>query len=168
MEKWGRKMRTGYKIGVIAGLVMASGAAQAAPATSTFGVSLTLQAECLISATSTLAFGTLGVLVVDNDQTTTFKVQCTNSTPYSVGLNEGTTAGGDTTTRKMTKGGGVTVDYKLLTDTNRTANWGNDVTGIGQTGNGALQTYTVYGRIPAQTTPAPGSYSDTVTITVTY
>ncbi|WP_163468383.1 spore coat protein U domain-containing protein, partial [Klebsiella michiganensis] len=28
--------------------------------------------------------------------------------------------------------------------------------------------YTVYGRVPVQTTPAPGTYTDTITVTVTY
>jgi spore coat protein U-like protein len=39
---------------------------------------------------------------------------------------------------------------------------------VSATGNGAAQTHTVYGRVPAQTTPAPATYSDTVTVTVTY
>jgi len=39
---------------------------------------------------------------------------------------------------------------------------------VAATGNGASQSYTVYGRVPAQTTPAPGTYTDTVTVTVTY
>ena len=36
------------------------------------------------------------------------------------------------------------------------------------TGNGALQSYTIYGRVPPQTTPKPGTYADTITLTVTY
>jgi spore coat protein U-like protein len=39
---------------------------------------------------------------------------------------------------------------------------------VSATGNGADQTFTIYGRVPAQTTPAPGTYTDTVTVTVTY
>jgi spore coat protein U-like protein len=35
-------------------------------------------------------------------------------------------------------------------------------------GNGAAQPYTVYGRVLPQVTPAPGAYSDTITITVTF
>ncbi|MCE3520182.1 spore coat protein U domain-containing protein, partial [Escherichia coli] len=35
-------------------------------------------------------------------------------------------------------------------------------------GSGAAQPYTVYGRVPVQTTPAPGTYTDTITVTVTY
>jgi spore coat protein U-like protein len=39
---------------------------------------------------------------------------------------------------------------------------------VSGTGNGAGQTITIFGRVPAQTTPAPGTYTDTVTVTVTY
>ena len=48
--------------------------------------------------------------------------------------------------------------------------WGNTVGTDTQaaTGTGAAQTYTIYGRIPPQTTPAPATYSDTITVTVTY
>ena len=48
--------------------------------------------------------------------------------------------------------------------------WGNTVSTdtVAGTGNGSGQSYTVYGRIPAQTTPAPGNYADTITVTVTY
>jgi spore coat protein U-like protein len=30
------------------------------------------------------------------------------------------------------------------------------------------QSFSVFGRIPTQTTPAPGSYADIITVTVTY
>ena len=48
--------------------------------------------------------------------------------------------------------------------------WGNTVgtDTVAGTGNGASQAYTIRGRVPIQTTPAPGAYADTVTVTVTY
>jgi spore coat protein U domain-containing protein, fimbrial subunit CupE1/2/3/6 len=42
------------------------------------------------------------------------------------------------------------------------------LSGRSATGNGASQNYTVYGRVWTQTTPEPGSYADTITVTVTY
>jgi spore coat protein U-like protein len=36
------------------------------------------------------------------------------------------------------------------------------------TGTGTTQTITVYGQVPAQTSPAPGSYADVVNVTVTF
>jgi spore coat protein U-like protein len=109
------------------------------------------------------------VLSANVDATTTFTVQCTNTTAYNVGLNAGSTTGGTVTTRLMTSGS-ATVAYKMYSDSGRTTNWGNTVgtDTVTGTGNGATQTLTVYGRVIAQTTPAPATYTDTVTVTVTY
>ena len=48
--------------------------------------------------------------------------------------------------------------------------WGNTVgtNTIAGTGSGGSQSYTVYGRVPPQTTPAAATYTDTITVTVTY
>jgi spore coat protein U-like protein len=168
-------MMTG--LGVLAGLACIGGPATAtSPQTSSFAVSLTIIAECVINSTSTLAFGTHGVLggssgTDNNDATATIAVQCTNSTPYDIGLDKGTTAGGSTTTRKLLNTlSSATVNYKLFSETTHTTNWGDIVATdtLSKTGSGASQIATVFGRIPAQTTPVPGVYADTVTVTVTY
>jgi spore coat protein U-like protein len=39
---------------------------------------------------------------------------------------------------------------------------------VSGTGSGAQQTLSLYGRVPAQRTPAPGDYKDTVTVTLTF
>ena len=142
---------------------------QAATDTATFQSTITLQADCQILSTNTLDFGTNGILTSNVDATATFNVQCTDTTAYNVGLDAGSTSGGTVTTRKMTSGSD-TVDYKMFSDSGRTSNWGETVTvdTVAGIGNGASQTLTIYGRVPAQTTPAPGTYTDTVTITVTY
>ncbi|WP_280527698.1 spore coat protein U domain-containing protein [Ciceribacter thiooxidans] len=36
------------------------------------------------------------------------------------------------------------------------------------TGTGLTENVSVYGRVPAQSTPAPGTYTDTIVVTVTY
>jgi spore coat protein U-like protein len=66
--------------------------------------------------------------------------------------------------------GGATVNYTLYSDSGRTTIWGNTVgtNTVAATGNGTGQNYTVYGRVSSQTTPAPGTYTDTITVTVTY
>ena len=141
----------------------------AATVTQNITVSLTIQAECKIQATTNLAFGTDGVIDANVDATSTMDIQCTNTTPYTISMNAGTGTGATTAVRKMTAGG-ATVDYALYRDAGRTQTWGVSV-GVDTTagtGDGAIQQYTVYGRVPAQTTPAPGAYSDTVQITVTY
>jgi spore coat protein U-like protein len=139
----------------------------AATATTTFSVTATVQATCLISA-NPLAFGTYtGVLI---NATTTLQVTCTNTTPYNVGLNAGTATGATVTTRKMTGPASATLNYALFQDSSRTINWGQTVgtDTVTGTGNGSAQTLTVYGQLSANQYPAPGSYSDTITATVTY
>jgi len=59
----------------------------ATTATTTFNVTATVQATCLISANN-LGFGTYSGTVIN--LSTTLSVTCTNSTPYNVGLNAGT------------------------------------------------------------------------------
>ena len=145
-------------------LGLASTPAVAATANTTFSVTASVAATCSISA-STLAFGAYTGVV--NNATTTLSVYCTNTTPYNVGLDAGL-SGGTVTTRAM-KSGANTLAYWLYSDTNRTVNWGN-TTGswVGGTGTGSAQTLTVYGQIPAGEPMFIGSYSDTITATVTY
>jgi len=167
-------MRVIMGLGLLAGLACIGGPAAATTTTSTFAVQLTIQAQCVINSTATLNFGTAGVLggaggTTNTDQSTTFAVQCTNTTPFTIGLDAGTTTGGSTTVRKLlNSGSSATVNYTLWQDSGRTINWGTGSAALSDTGTGASVTYTVYGRIPPQTTPAPGSYSDTITVTVTY
>jgi spore coat protein U-like protein len=58
----------------------------------------------------------------------------------------------------------------LYRDSARSLTWGQTVgtdTAAG-TGTGAAQTLTVYGRVAPQNTPAAGTYTSTVTATVTF
>jgi spore coat protein U-like protein len=153
---------------VVTGLFGAT-AALATTTSTTFTTQVTLAATCTINSASALNFGSQGILSANVDQTSTIQVTCTNTTPYNIGLDVGLGAGATVATRKMTSGG-ATVSYSLYTDTGRSTVWGNTVGTDTQaaTGSGTAQNYTVYGRIPPQTTPAPGTYSDTVTVTVTY
>src|SRR3954468_4596715 len=149
--------------------IVSGDAAFAATATTTMTVQVTITATCTVNSASTLNFGTQGVLAANVDQTSTISVTCTNTTPYNIGLDVGTGSGATVAVRKLTSGG-ATINYSLYSDAGRATVWGNTVSTdtVAGTGNGAAQNYTVYGRIPSQTTPAPGNYADTVTITVTY
>lgn len=159
----------GASLAAAASLLAMANVANAATATDTFQSRIVIQAECKIQATNTLDFGTNGVLDAAVDASANFDVQCTDTTAYNVGLDAGTTTGGTIATRKMDSGS-ATVDYNMYSDSGRTTNWGETIgtDTVAGTGNGAAQTLTVYGRVPAQTTPAAGTYTDTVTITVTY
>ena len=147
-------------------LGLAPTAAVAATATTTFAVTATVQATCSVSATA-MGFGTY-VSTAASLTTSTVTVTCTNTTPYTVGLNAGTTSGATVTTRQMVNGSAL-LNYALYSDSSRTINWGN-TTGswVAGTGNGAAQALTVYGEVAANQYVTPGSFTDTITATVTY
>jgi spore coat protein U-like protein len=170
MTRSGKALRVpvSAKLLAVALLVCAGAPARAVTTSTTFAVQITITTSCVINSAATLSFGSQGVLAANVDQTATIQVQCTSSTPYNLRLDAGT-SGGTVTTRKMTNGAN-TVSYSLFRDAARTLNWGltDGTDTVSGTGNGASQSITVYGRVPAQTTPAPAAYSDTVTLTVSY
>jgi spore coat protein U-like protein len=145
--------------------------APAATTTTTFNVTATVIDVCAVSA-GNLGFGTYNPISGSAlDGTSTITVTCTLSTPYHVRLSQGAN-GASVSTRKMlrTAGGSETLDYSLYRDSGRTQNWGqtDSTDTVDQSGTGASQGITVYGRIPASTNVPPASYSDTVTVTVSY
>lgn len=139
----------------------------AATSTATFQVSANVTATCLISATN-LAFGAYSGAVAN--ASSTVSVTCTNTTPYNVGLDAGTSSGSTVATRKMTGPGGALLAYSLSRDSAHTLNWGNTVGTDTQTGSGSgsAQTLTVYGQVAANQFVAAGNYTDTITATITY
>jgi spore coat protein U-like protein len=151
---------------VTLGLGSPSGVAQTNPATTTFGVSATVLKDCIVSATA-LAFGDYTGAV--NSNTSTITVTCTKSTTYTIGLDPGLATGATVTARQMQNGTNV-LSYGLFTNGTWTTNWGNTsgTNWVSGTGNGAGQALTVYGQIPAGQYVTPGSYADTIGVTVTY
>jgi spore coat protein U-like protein len=141
--------------------------------TTTFGTKVIVSASCSISA-SNVDFGTAGSLASAVIASGSLSVTCTNSAPYTIAMNAGSTTGNTIAARKMSLGGvgaGV-VSYQLYRDSNTppTTLWGDGTTGAVYTGSGTggAQTIPVYGQVPAQTTPAPGTYQDTITATITF
>lgn len=135
-------------------------------ATTDLVLTVVILPSCSISA-NPLAFGSYSGAVVN--ATTTLSVTCTNTTPYNVGLSAGSGSGATVTSRKMTGPGGASLDYSLFSNSTRTTNWGNTSgSWVGGTGNGAAQTLTVYGQVPANQHPTAGSYTDTIIATVNY
>ena len=61
-------------------------------------------------------------------------------------------------TRDLMRGLGLTTVFGNTVGTNTAAG----------TGNGTSQTITVYGQVPTQSSPAPGSYADVVNVTITF
>jgi spore coat protein U-like protein len=135
-------------------------------ATGSFSVTATVAPSCSISANA-LNFGAYAGTALNG--TTTISVTCANGSAYNVGLDAGTASGATVTTRQMMNGS-KTLNYSLYSDSGRTKNWGNTVgtDTLTGTGSGTAQSLTVYGQIPAGQKPVPGSYTDTITATLTY
>ncbi|HET7773263.1 MAG TPA: spore coat U domain-containing protein, partial [Burkholderiaceae bacterium] len=111
------------------------------------------------------------------DQNSTISVRCTRTTPFTVALNAGG-AGGTFASRVMRDAATPTpntLSYNLFTTTGRTTVWGDGTAGTSTLagvglglGAGNNVDLTVFGRIPVQPTAVPASYSDSITVTVTY
>ena len=149
-------------------LAFAPSAFATTTATATFNVTTSVTNTCTISATG-LTFAAYNPANATPDAgTATLTINCTNYANYSVALNGG--GSGSVTARKMTNGT-YSLGYLLCTTVGCGTIWG-DGTGstVAQTGTGtgANQTLTVYGQIPINEAAISGSYSDTVTATITY
>jgi spore coat protein U-like protein len=70
----------------------------------------------------------------------------------------------------MTGPGSALLKYNLYSNSGHTTNWGDTsaTNWVSGTGNGAARNLTVYGQIPISQYVTPGSYSDTITISVSY
>jgi spore coat protein U-like protein len=136
----------------------------------------TVLADANVSVTS-MDFGSTSTLSSNIDATATITVQATNTTPYSIGLDNGVNASGSQ--RRMQLGATSNyINYGLYIDSARTSPWsttssatsctGGAGTCVTGTGTGSSQTVTIYGRVPTQSVPAAGTFSDSVVITVTF
>jgi spore coat protein U-like protein len=153
----------------LAALLLAAAPVQAATTTTTFAVTATVNAACLVTA-GPLTFG-LYTGVADLAGTTTVNTRCTVGTAYTVGLDAGTSAGSTPSARKMTGPGGAFLNYSLSQDAAHSVNWGNSPptdTPPSATGDGTLKSLTVFGLVPASQFVATGAYTDTITVTVTF
>ncbi|MES2959430.1 MAG: spore coat U domain-containing protein [Pseudomonadota bacterium] len=150
---------------LIAALTPAPG--WAATTSGTFNVTASVVATCSVSATD-VAFGTYTGAQLDGSGS--ISVTCTNLLPYTVELNAGIGAGSTVASRLMTGPSSQTISYSLYQNAGRTTLWGTTAAtqSVAGTGIGTAQALTVYGRAPAAQTPGVGSYSDTITVTVTY
>lgn len=96
------------------------------------------------------------------------QIRCTPGTTAKITMGAGLYGTG-VSDRKMRLTSGVsTLAYQLYTSSARTTVW-DDVTGISILLNDdTTRTFPVYGRVPVQTTPPSGNYSDQVLVTLSY
>jgi spore coat protein U-like protein len=133
----------------------------------TFTASATVLANCNVAATD-IDFGSQGLLAANIDVAGLLSVTCTTGTAYNIGLDDGHQNAGPSG-RAMSLGT-KKVAYGLYRDTARSLAWGSTIATntVGGTGTGSLQPLTIYARVPPQSTPPAGVYSDVIVVTVTY
>ncbi|MDA8889037.1 spore coat U domain-containing protein [Hellea sp.] len=101
------------------------------------------------------------------DSTGNIDVNCPSGIGYSVALS----AGGGTHTQRLMSSGANTLSYNLFTAANRAVVWGDSTRGtvtVNGTGIGVSVNHGVYGRIPALQNAHIGSYSDFITVELTF
>lgn len=174
----GGKLTT-FAIGSLAVAAAWPSAAQAQVTQSTgeLEVRLLVNASCDISGstsgglgTAVLDFGTATLLqnAIDADTGTSgtdaLEVLCNPGVNYTLTFDAGQNATQIANRAMKREGGTELVSYQLYQDAGRS----NVLNTISGTGTGTSQVVTVYGRVPAQTAPPPGSYRDIVIITVAF
>jgi spore coat protein U-like protein len=137
-------------------------------ASTSFSATATVLSSCNVNATS-VNFGSSGILSGPADAQGSLSIQCSPSLPYTISLSGGNSNATDPTQRKMSFSS-ANVTYGLYRDAARTLPWGSTIgtNTTSGTGTGVTQAQTVYGRVAAQTTPTPGTYTDSVVVTVGY
>lgn len=155
------------RLAIVAAIVLGTApSAQGTTATTTIAVSATVLSFCSISALP-LAFGNYSGSLLS--ASTTVSVTCTVGTTFNIGIDAGLGTGASVTERKM-QSGANTLSYGLYSNAGATTVIGSTIgtNTISNTGTGSSQTITVYGQVPAAQAVAPGVYTDTVTVTITY
>jgi spore coat protein U-like protein len=152
-----------------------SGTQAASPQTADLNVTATVSANCTISTTA-VAFGEYDPVVTNAatpvSATGKVSVTCTTGAPATITLGQGPDPGASSTdaapVRRM-KSGSNYLSYNLYSENTYTTVWGNDASSdVDNTGTGANQDLTVYGRIPAGQNVPTGNYSDIVVATITF
>lgn len=142
----------------------------ASTGTFAFSSQTTVTKNCTISA-DPMVFPAGSLLTSVRTATTNIRATCTSGSAYQISLNGGS-PGGTVNARRMVRSGGTEiVNYQLFRDSGYSLAWGDGTAGTSVatgTGNGLQSTLTVYRRVPAQSTPRPGTYTDTITATITF
>jgi spore coat protein U-like protein len=151
--------------------------AQAGTSTATLSVSIVITASCTINPATLVFASTAGTSLIATavNGSSSVSVTCTNGSPYSIAMDNGANASGSQ--RRMISGGNF-LNYNLYVDAAHTLPWSTAInsttcTTSGDcflgTGNGSAQSINIYGVVPTTASAPPaGTYTDTVTMTITF
>ncbi|MCX8099880.1 MAG: spore coat U domain-containing protein [Geminicoccaceae bacterium] len=170
----GDRIMARRRIGIAAAGLVASWACAftAAAQTQTQTVTGTLTVTATVESSCSISGGTLAFRAYGSGQSTDLDAQgqidytnCPTGT-LTFELDNGQNANG--TQRRMRSGSNFLV-YEIFRNAGRTLRWGSGSEANAQqllaAGNGSVP---VYGRIPRNQSVPPGSYSDTITITLRF
>lgn len=133
-------------------------------------------ATCTVSTSAVSFSNYVATASTNNDGLGDVAVTCTAQLAigigsYVIGLSTGN---GTYVNRKLTSGPNF-LTYNLFSDTTRLSVWGDGTAGTQTVSDSYLilltpttRHYTVYGRIPPGQSQPAGTYTDTVTATITY
>ena len=172
-------MKAFYTVSVVA-ILMASPALATPqnPATAQFNVTITILKECTVTAPATISLGSVGatdLITTTTSATQPFTVTCSLGTGYTVGFastNDVTTGSPTHQMKGAATGNTSVVQYDLFDATSGATNTGAlsaSSSVISGTGTGASQTKMLKAQVVNYTTAVtPDTYTDTVTMSVTY
>lgn len=157
------------RVGVAGACVLADTDSGAPVTTTTLTVTVTVLQDCRISAPA-VSFGSVAIVSQFAAITRTVSLNCTVGSKFSVGFTKGQAAAG-ATWRTMKSSGGDVLEYNIFQPDGVTVwNENNPLlvgTGTGTTTLSFDQSF-IAKINPAQVTPPAGSYTDTISVVVTF
>ncbi len=148
------------------------------PATAQFNVTITILKQCTITAPATISLGQLGasdLITTTTAATQPFTVTCSPGTAYTVGFSSTNDVSTGSPTHQMKgsiSGNAGVVQYNLFDVTSGATNpaaLSATSSVISDAGTGASQTKMLKAQVTNYTAEVrPDTYTDTVTMTVTY
>nr|WP_314632845.1 spore coat U domain-containing protein [uncultured Janthinobacterium sp.] len=132
-----------------------------------FTVKATAVNDCTITATP-MAFANASILTGNLRSTSTLSVRCVNNNAYQIALNGGVVAASVAGRQMKNTATPEKIGYRLSATLDGPL-WGDGTAGTNMvtgTGTGASAPVTIFGQVPAQASPSPGDYKDTVTATI--
>jgi spore coat protein U-like protein len=159
---------------LVTGLLMGTayvGVASANTSTGSIAVTSNVVGSCTVAG-APFPFGAYSNTLIQTSVASGVSATCTNGESYTISFNNGIGTGASYTKRVLTGSfSGSTLAYELYKDSGYSQILGdgtNSTATITGTGNGSAQTYTIYGSMAASQGLTAGTYSDTVTVTITY
>jgi spore coat protein U-like protein len=131
-----------------------------------YGMEISSGQTCTIN-TIPIDFGTIYDNTINTVATGEITITCPSPTAIQIKLDAGQHSGGHFNLRRMRSARGTTLQYNLYQNVGHTLVWG-DNTDSTKIMKGMSSSYLIYGKIPANQSVSPGTYSDSVLIMVEY